>query len=68
MHPDIIFHFYAENAQLYIHMSHKNAALSFDKLNSCVLDVHKWMLLSIHKLNPDKNGLSSLDLMLNSRN
>ena len=35
-------------------MSHKNAALAFDKLNSCLLDVQKWMLSSMIKLNPDK--------------
>ena len=35
-------------------MSHKNAALGFDKLNSCLLDVLEWMLSSMLKLNPDK--------------
>ena len=39
---------------MFIHMSHKNAALAFDKLNSCLLDVQKWMLSSMLKLNPDK--------------
>ena len=42
-YPDIKFHFYADDTQLFIHMSHKNAALAFDKLNSCLLDVQKWM-------------------------
>ena len=54
MHPDIKFHFYAGDTQLFIHMSHKNAALAFDKLNSCLLDVQESMLLSMLKLNPDK--------------
>ena len=53
-HLDIKYHFYADNTQLFIHMSHKNAALAFDKLNSCLLDVQKWMLSSMLKLNPDK--------------
>ena len=53
MHPDIKYHFYADDTQLFIHMSHKNAALAFDELNSC-LDVQKWMLSSMLKLNPDK--------------
>ena len=53
MHPNIKFHFYADNTQLFIHMSHKNAALAFDKLNSCLLDVQKWMSSSMLKLNPD---------------
>ena len=35
-------------------MSHKNTALAFDKLNSCLLDVQEWMLSSMLKLNPDK--------------
>ena len=35
-------------------MSHKNEALAFDKLNSCLLDVQKWMSSSMLKLNPDK--------------
>ena len=35
-------------------MSHKNAALAFDKLNSCLLDVQVWMSSRMLKLNPDK--------------
>ena len=53
-HPDIKYHFYADDTQLFIHISHKNAALAFDKLNSCLLDVQKWMSSSMLKLNPDK--------------
>ena len=53
-HPDNNCHFYADDTQLFIHMSHKNAALAFDKLNSCLLDVQKWMLSCMLKLNPDK--------------
>ena len=36
------------------HISQKNAALAFNKLNSCLLDVQKWMSSSMLKLNPDK--------------
>ena len=43
MHPDIKFHFYADVNQLFIHMCHKNAALAFDKLNLCHLDVQEWI-------------------------
>ena len=53
-HPDIKYHFYADDTQLFIHMSHKNATQAFDKLNSCLLNVQKWMLSSMLKLNPDK--------------
>ena len=54
MHPNIKVQFYADNTPLFIHISHKNAALAFDQLNSCLLDVQKWMLSSILELNPDK--------------
>ena len=46
-------HFYADDTQLFIHVS-KNAALAFDKLNSCIIDFQAWMLSSRLKLNPDK--------------
>ena len=39
---------------MFIHVSHKNPALAFDKLNSCLLDVQQWMSSSILQLNPDK--------------
>ena len=58
MHPDIKFHFYAEDTQLFIHMSHKNTALAFDKLTSCFLDVQKWMSSRILRLNPDKTDFT----------
>ena len=54
MHPDTKYHFYVDNTQLFIHMSHKHAALAFDKLNSCLLDIQEWMLSSMLKLNTDK--------------
>ena len=54
MHPDNKYHFYADDTQLFIHMSQKNAALAFHKLNSCLLDVQEWMSASMLKLNPDK--------------
>ena len=50
MHPSITFAFYADNNQL----SHKNAALAFNKLNSCLLDVQEWMSSSMLKLNLGK--------------
>ena len=53
-HSNINFHFYANNTQLFIQLSYKNTTLAFDKLNSCLQDVQKWMLSSILKLNPEK--------------
>ena len=54
IHPNIKFYFYADNTQLFIHMSQKNATLAFDTLNSCLLDVQEWMPSRMPRLNPDK--------------
>ena len=37
LHPHIKFHFYADDTQLYIHLSHKNASSALAKLNACLL-------------------------------
>ena len=52
-HKGINFHFYANNTQLYVHLSHMNASAAFDKLNRCLQDVKEGMLASKLKLNPD---------------
>ena len=54
LHPHIKFHFYVDDAQLYIHLSHKNASSALAKLNACLHDVQEWMSLSKLKLNPEK--------------
>ena len=53
-HSDIKFHFYADDTQLFIHLSYKNATSAFDKLNSCLQDVQEWMPSSMLKLNSEK--------------
>ena len=53
-HNGVKFHFYADDTQLYINLSHKNPADVFDKLNRCLQDVKEWMSTSKLKLNPDK--------------
>ena len=53
-HKGIKFHFYADDSQVYIHLSQKNASASFEKLNRCLDDVKEWMSTSKLKLNPDK--------------
>ena len=53
-HKGVNFHFYAEDTQLYVHLSHMNASAAFDKLNRCLQDVKEWMSASKLKLNPDK--------------
>ena len=54
-HKGIKFHFYADDNQVYIHLSQKNASAAFEKLNRCLDDVKEWMSTSMLKLNPDKN-------------
>ena len=54
LHLHIKFHFYVDNTQLYIHLSHKNASAAFAKLNACLHDVQRWMSRSKLKLNPEK--------------
>ena len=53
-HKGAKFHFYADDSQLYVHLSHMNASSAFEKLNKCLQDVKDWMLASKLKLNPDK--------------
>ena len=55
LHPHIKFHFYADDTQLYINLSHKNASAALAKLNACLQDVQRWMSFSKLKLNPEKN-------------
>ena len=53
-HKGIKFHFYADDSQVYIHLSQKNASAAFEKLIRCLVDVKEWMSTSKLKLNPDK--------------
>ena len=52
-HPGICFHFYADDTQLYIYLTHKHATQAFDRLKNCLDDVRKW--LSANKLKPNPN-------------
>ena len=54
LHPQIKFYFYADDTQLYIHLSHKNASAALAMLNVCLQDVQRWMSLRKLKLNPEK--------------
>ena len=53
-HKGVNFHFYADDTQLYVQLSHMNASAAFDKLNRCLQDLKEWMSASKLKLNPDK--------------
>ena len=53
-HPGIHFHFYADDTQLYVHLTHKHATLALERLKNCLDDVRKWLSVNKLKLNPDK--------------
>ena len=59
-HKGIKFHFCADDSQVYIHLSQKNASAAFAKLNMWVDDVKEWMSTSKLKLNPEKTGTESI--------
>ena len=50
LHPDIKFQFYADDTQLYVQLSHKNASAAL----ACLQDVQQCMAFSKFKLNRDK--------------
>ena len=49
---NIKFYFHADDTQLFVHMCHKNVALAFDELHSCLQVVQEWMLSSMLKIEP----------------
>ena len=53
-HPGISFQFYADDTQLYVHLTHKNVASALDKLSHCLEDVKRWLSTNKLKPNPDK--------------
>ena len=50
----IKYHFYADDTQLFIHLSPDDSLKSFDRLKSCLNDIQVWMSENKLKLNPDK--------------
>ena len=53
-HKGVKSHCYADDTQVYIHLSQKNSSADFEKLNRCLDDIKEWMSASKLKLNPDK--------------
>ena len=53
-HKGVGFHFYADDTQLFVRLSHKEASSAFDKINKCLIDVKEWMSTCKLKLNLDK--------------
>ena len=69
-HPDVKFHLYADDTQLFIHLTHKNTEIAFDQLGKCLEDVKLWLCANKLKLNADKTdfiifGSKSHKKMLN---
>ena len=48
------YHFYADDTQLFIHLSPQDSLKSLDRLKSCLNDIQVWMSENKRKLNPDK--------------
>ena len=48
------YHFYADDTQLFIHLSPDDSVKSFDSLKSCLNDIQVWMSENKFKLTPDK--------------
>ena len=53
-HKGVKFNFYADDIQVYAHLSQKNAFTAFEQLNRCLDDVEEWISTSKLTLNPDK--------------
>ena len=48
------FHFYTDDTQLYVYLTHKNVAHFCNRLKTCFTDVKRWLSANKLKLNPDK--------------
>ena len=53
-HPGISFQFYADDTQLYVHLTHKNVASALDKRSRCLEVIKRWLSTNKLKLNSDK--------------
>ena len=53
-HTGVKYHSYADDTQLFIHLSPDDSLKSFDCLKSCLNDIQVWMSENKLKLNPDK--------------
>ena len=50
-HKGVKFHCYADDTQVYIHLSQRNSSAAFENLNRCLDDIKEWMSVSKLKLN-----------------
>ena len=60
---DVKYHFYADDSQLFIHLSPGKCANSFHQLKACLNDIHTWMFENRLKLNPEKTEFIVLGSM-----
>jgi hypothetical protein len=53
-YENLKYHFYADDTQLYFHISPNSTIQNFNQLQNCLVDIQKWMSSNKLKLNPDK--------------
>ena len=56
-HKGIMFYFYADDTQVYVHLSQENTSAAIEQFNRCLNDVKDWMSTTKLKLTPDKTEL-----------
>ena len=64
-YPDISFHTYADDLQLYINCT-DSPTYAPDRLSSCIKSIHQWLISNSLKLNPTKTEAIFLHLPLRS--
>ena len=60
MHSSIRFDFFADDLQLFVHLSHKNVSThstAFEKSNNCLINVKNWIPSNKLNLSPNKTEL-----------
>ena len=64
-YPDISFHTYADDLQLYLNCT-DSPTYTTDRLSSCIKSIHHWLISNSLKLNPTKTEAIFLHLPLRS--
>ena len=53
-YKDIKYHFYADDTQIYFHLTPDSTSADFVHLQQCLTDIQSWMAANKLKLNPEK--------------